>query len=61
MLILRRWSLFVGVLAVLCALPLVAEIVNSSRTRGTLPYAALWRLTAVPLLYCVTRYAERRM
>ena len=53
--------MFVGVLAVLCALPLVAEIVNSSRTRGTLPYAALWRLTAVPLLYCVTRYAERRM
>jgi hypothetical protein len=59
--IVNRWSFVVGVVAILCALPIVAQIVQRYRTHGTLEYPALYRLVAVPLLYIVTRYAERRM
>jgi hypothetical protein len=58
---LKRWSSFIGVLALLCALPRVADIVERYRTSGTLHYPAASQLPIVPVIYLITRYAERRM
>jgi hypothetical protein len=58
---LTRWSSVIGLVAFLCVMPSAVETFGRYRDHGTVSCRAINRLMAVPLLYVITRYAERKM
>jgi hypothetical protein len=58
----KRWSFFIGVVALLCAPQSVGRTAAvPSPAHGMPRYSAFRRLLAVPLIYFIVRSAERQI
>lgn len=56
----RLASSIIGIVTIMCALPKLADIVHRYLQHGTFDPAATLELIAVPVIYAMVAYAERR-